>query len=87
MIVWGGVFAQAVVAIPILAFLAVHGYTSLEPVNALLALFGPFSLMIIIFNLHPIGRLDGARAWKLLPALLRNKRSSASSSVAQRGWR
>jgi Zn-dependent protease len=85
MIVWGGVFAQAVVAIPVIAFLIGHGYTSLEPVNALLALLGPYSLMVIIFNLLPSRGLDGARAWKL--PLFAAKRPPRRSTVMQDRWR
>jgi Zn-dependent protease len=87
MIVWGGVFAQLVVASPILVFLATHGYTNAEPVNALPALLGPYSLMVIIFNLLPIRGLDGAKAWKLLPALAAAKRPTRGSSTTQDRWR
>ena len=87
MIVWGGVAAQAVVAIPVILFLAVHGYTSLEPVNALLALFGPYSLMVIVINLLPIPKADGATAWKLLPAVFGPKRPPQRTPVMQDRWR
>ena len=87
MIVWGGVFAQAVVALPMIVFLAVHGYTTTEPVNALLALLGPYSLAVIVLNLLPVGRLDGAKAWKLLPYLVEGRRSPRRFPVAEDRWR
>jgi hypothetical protein len=87
MIVWGGVLAQAVVAIPVVVFLAVRGYTNIERVNALLALFGPFSLGVVVLNLLPLRRLDGATAWKLLPAIFDAKHSPRRSPVIQDRWR
>ncbi len=85
-IVWAGVIAQSIFAIPVVTFLVLHGYTTAEPLNALLALLGPYSLAVVVFNLLPIGRLDGATAWKLLPALF-NSRRSPRSAAAQGRWR
>ncbi|HWC17009.1 MAG TPA: hypothetical protein VG498_08330 [Terriglobales bacterium] len=86
-IVWGGVLAQAVVAIPVVLFLAVHGYTSVEPVDVLLALLGPFSLAIAVLNLLPLSQLDGAKAWKLLWLVLAAKRERRRSLAMQGGRR
>ena len=87
MIVWAGVMAQIIFAIPVVTFLVVHGYTSAEPINALLALLGPYSLAVVAFNLLPIDRLDGATAWKLLPSLFSTRRSARSAAAAQSRWR
>ena len=86
-ITWCGVLAQALVAIPIVVFLAHYGYSRFEPLNAVLALLGPYSLLVAVVNLVPLGRLDGARAWKLLPVLFETKRRSTGRSVRNAGWR
>lgn len=79
-IAWGGVLAQLVVAIPLIAWVVVFGYTPYDPLNAVLAIMGFFSIGVAIFNLLPTPPLDGAIAWGLFPILLqralawRNKR-------------
>ncbi len=84
-IVWGGVVAQAIVAVPLVAWVEVFGFTRFQTVNAILAILGFFSLSIAAFNLLPIPPLDGAIAWRLLPALF--KRSPARTAERARGWR
>ena len=69
-IAWGGVIAQAVVAIPLVAWVAILGYTPFEPVNAILALLGFYSLAVAAFNLIPVAPLDGAIAWQIIPAYI-----------------
>jgi len=79
LIAWAGVFAQAIVALPLIAWVAAFGYTSSGPVNAGLAILGFISLGIAVFNLLPIQPLDGAVAWGLIPEFfkrLRNRRST-----------
>jgi len=66
-IAWAGVVAQAVVAVPIVVYVSIFGYTRFEPVNAVLALLGFFSLGVAVFNLLPVGRLDGSIAWGIIP--------------------
>jgi stage IV sporulation protein FB len=73
-IAWGGVLAQAIVGLPIAVYLIIFGYTPFEPMNAVLALLGPFSLAIAVFNLLPLWRLDGMIAWDLIPALFERSR-------------
>jgi Zn-dependent protease len=73
-IAWGGVLAQAVVAIPLAGYLVVFGYTRFEPLNVALALLGPFSLAVAVINLLPISQLDGTVAWDLIPALFQRAR-------------
>ncbi len=73
-IAWSGVLAQAAVAIPLVAWVSVFGFTRLASVNAIFAILGYFSLGIAVFNLLPFRPLDGATAWGLLPALLARKR-------------
>src|SRR5882724_2613887 len=50
-IAWGGLVAQALVAVPLLV---VFGHTRFQAVNAILAIFGFFSLSTIVLNLFPI---------------------------------
>jgi Zn-dependent protease len=77
-IAWGGVLAQAVVAIPLLVWVAVFGYTRFEAVNMLFAILGFFSVGVALFNLLPIAPLDGATAWGIFPALLARRRSGTT---------
>jgi Zn-dependent protease len=67
--------AQGVVAIPLVAFIAIFGYTKIEVVNAILALSGGISLLVAAFNLLPFPPLDGAMAWRIIPAYLEQRRS------------
>ena len=78
LIAWGGVLAQAVVGIPLVASVIAFGYTPFEAVNALLAILGGFSLCIAAFNLLPIAPLDGATAWDLIPAFIERRRKRRS---------
>lgn len=75
LIAWGGVVAQMVVAIPLIAWVVVFGYTPFEPLNAVLAIMGFCSIGVAIFNLLPIAPLDGATAWGLFPVLLERART------------
>jgi len=88
-IAWGGVLAQAVVALPLVAYLAVFGYTRFEAVNAVLAVLGGYSLLVVVFNLIPAGRLDGTIAWGLIPELIKRERSRRARRAAKRttDWR
>jgi Zn-dependent protease len=73
-IAWAGVVPQAIVFIPLVAWVATRGYTNIEGVNMVLAILGFFSLGVAIFNLLPISPLDGAIAWQLFPELLAERR-------------
>jgi stage IV sporulation protein FB len=86
-IAWGGVMAQAVVALPIVGWVILFGYTRFEPINAVLALLGFFSLGVAAVNLLPIAPLDGATAWAIIPESikrLRGKRGSRPASWKHR---
>jgi len=75
LIAWGGVLAQAVVAVPLTLYIILAGYTPFEPVNAALVILGGYSLVVAAFNLLPIRPLDGSRAWDIVPAWLERRRS------------
>ena len=49
-IAWGGVIAQSVVALPIVGWVILFGYTRFEPINAVLAILG-------FFRTSPVGSL------------------------------
>jgi Zn-dependent protease len=92
-IAWGGVLAQAVVAAPLIAWVTLFGYTESEQTNAVLGLLGYFSAFIAVLNLMPVPRLDGAKAWFLIPMLLSRgigawlRRSPrAAPRAAKRKW-
>jgi Zn-dependent protease len=84
-IAWGGVLAQGLVAVPLIVCVELFGYTRFQAINAILAMFGFFSLSTIVFNLIPVRPLDGAIAWGLLPALF--KRRPAKSAKREPRWR
>ena len=77
-IAWGGVVAQFSVAIPLATFVLVNGYTANRSVNAVLAILGFMSPAIGLFNLLPVGNLDGRAAWRLF-VQIRARRSSGTS--------
>jgi Zn-dependent protease len=74
LIAWAGVLAQLAVAAPLIAYTAVFGFTPYGVVNAVIGVFGYFSLAIAVFNLLPARGLDGATAWRALPAIWRERR-------------
>lgn len=73
LIAWGGVLAQWVVAIPLTLYIAIVGYTPFEPLNAVLAILGGYSLLVAAFNLLPIRPLDGSKAWDIIPAWIEQR--------------
>jgi Zn-dependent protease len=74
LIAFAGVVAQAIIFIPAVAWIIAFGYTRYEPLNAFLALFGGFSMLIACFNLMPFRGLDGAVAWQIFPEYFRRRR-------------
>jgi membrane-associated protease RseP (regulator of RpoE activity) len=85
-IAWGGVIAQAIVAVPIVILSEMIGYTRFQPLNTILAMFGFFSLFVAAFNLIPAPPLDGAIAWGFVPALFRRYLRSRTVK-REHGWR
>lgn len=77
-IAWGGVLAQAVIAVPLVMWTAFFGYTRFEALNAVLAILGAYSLLVAAFNLLPVGRLDGAMAWFIFPEIFRRLRKKSA---------
>jgi Zn-dependent protease len=79
LIAWAGVLAQAAIAIPLLVWIEVFGYSRFEIVNMLFAILGFFSAAIAVFNLLPFPRLDGGTAWGIFAAYLAQRRLRGSS--------
>lgn len=68
-IAWGGVLAQ--LPFLILAF-ALEPLRDVVPqIGAVSFVFGFLNLTLIVFNLVPMAPLDGHKAWRLVPLLLR----------------
>jgi membrane-associated protease RseP (regulator of RpoE activity) len=86
-IAWGGVIAQLLVAIPLVVGLKVFGYSNFSSVNAVLVGLGPYSLMVAVFNLLPIGRLDGAVAWWIIPEAIKRVRVRKVKKASAGRWR
>lgn len=83
-IAWGGVIAQAIIALPLLLWLFFFGYTRFDAVNAVLAILGAYSICVAAFNLLPARGLDGSIAWSIIPEYLRRRRSQPKARSA---WR
>jgi Zn-dependent protease len=80
--------AQVIVAAPIVVLTESFGYTRLQPLNTILAIWGFFSVFVAAFNLIPAAPLDGAIAWGLLPALFKRAQNRAAKrEPSWRSWR
>jgi hypothetical protein len=66
-IAWGGVVAQAIVAVTLLIWAETSRYTRFQAVNANLAILGFFSWSVAVLYLLRIRPLDGAIAWACSP--------------------
>jgi membrane-associated protease RseP (regulator of RpoE activity) len=89
LIAWGGVVAQAVVAVPLVVFVTIFGFTRYDAVNVAIGVVGYYSLIVAAFNLIPVPPLDGAKTWYLIPELItriRRKPRTPARKVGWRGW-
>jgi len=82
LIAWGGVLAQLAVALPLIALARVPAIAALPGVGILVGAFGYLSLLVALFNLAPAAPLDGAKAWRLVPILLGDRRTRAIARKA-----
>lgn len=74
LVAWGGVLAQLAVAAPLIAFDLMFGIGQIDILRPVVAILGYVSVMIAAFNLIPAMGLDGAKAWRLIPLLLEERR-------------
>lgn len=88
-IAWSGVLAQLVVALPLVVWLGVFGYTRFDAINAVLAILGGFSLLVAVFNLIPARGLDGWVAWGLIPEWFKRLRARRARRATKNttNWR
>ncbi|HKV93716.1 MAG TPA: hypothetical protein VJW20_14305 [Candidatus Angelobacter sp.] len=86
-IAWGGVIAQAVVAIPLILLVTIAGYSRFNPINAILVILGGYSLCVAVFNLIPAGRLDGVKAWGIVPEYMKRLKSKKRKPAKTSDWR
>lgn len=88
LIAWGGVAAQALVAVPIVIWISIFGFTRSDAANVAMAILGYYSLVLAVFNLIPVAPLDGAKAWYLIPEMIKRarKKTVAPRKVGWRGW-
>src|SRR5216684_1471692 len=85
----GGVAAQTAVALPLVIFVSIFGFTRFDALNVAIGILGYYSLLVAAFNLIPLRSLDGATAWNLVPELIkrnRNRRNKPKRVVGWRGW-
>ena len=75
MIAWAGVGAQMLIAIPMFVWLKFFGFTKFDVVNVALGMFGYYSVLLAVLNLIPSPPLDGAIAWRIVPAFVRRTRN------------
>src|SRR5260370_21047038 len=59
-IAWGGVLAQAVIAVPVVTYVTMFGYTRFETLNGMLEILGFSSLIMTPIYLLPPPPLAGA---------------------------
>jgi hypothetical protein len=86
-IAWGGVIAQLLVAIPLMAGVELFGYSRFNPVNVALFIFGQYSLVVAVFNLLPVKGLDGAMAWGIIPEAIKRLRARKVKKASAGRWR
>lgn len=78
LIAWGGVAAQLIVAVPLIVLAQLFEINKIYGLGPVVAFLGYISAMIAVVNLAPSQPLDGAMAWKLIPIVLKERRSKAS---------
>ena len=71
---------QPVIAVPVVLWVLVFGYTRFEVVNMLFVILGFFSLGVAVLNLFPVPPLDGATAWGIVPAFLAQRRARVKNT-------
>jgi Zn-dependent protease len=86
-IAWGGVIAQFVVAVPLVVWLVVAGYSRFDPINAVIAILGGYSLCVAVLNLIPVGGLDGVKAWGIIPEYIKRSRLKKRKAANSSDWR
>ncbi|WP_144395595.1 hypothetical protein [Pleionea sediminis] len=79
MIAWGGVFAQVLIAVPVIATHLLLGSNIRDDVEMILLTFGYFNLLLIVLNLLPLKGFDGSLCWKVIPLHFKYGRKKAKA--------
>ncbi|KAF1071811.1 hypothetical protein [Variovorax sp.] len=79
-VAWGGVAAQMMVALPLIALAATTPLASVRGLGPVVAFLGYFNLVFALLNLVPVAPLDGAKAWALIPIALAERRHKAQAA-------
>ena len=80
-IAWGGVIAQLIIAIPLIVLSQYSVLTDISYFGPVYAFLGYISLIFVVFNLAPAQGLDGGKAWKIIPLLLKSKPKKKEKKV------
>lgn len=82
MIAWGGVLAQFLVAVPLMAVHQTLAPGANPLFSIIVAMLGYMSVLMACFNLAPAKGLDGHLAWRLIPILIGDVRNSWAAKRA-----
>jgi membrane-associated protease RseP (regulator of RpoE activity) len=82
-IVWGGVLAQFVIAVPLIIVGATTSLAESFFFGPIIGYLGYVSGFVALVNLAPMRGLDGGTAWQLFPILLNEHRYRATSKRAR----
>lgn len=85
LIAWGGVTAQLVVAVPVLAVARMLDDRDFGYLAPAIVFLGYVNFLVALINLAPGAGLDGSTAWRVFPVLYRRwKAKRATSRVVSR---
>ena len=74
-VAWGGVSAQFLVAIPVIALAQFANLSEIWGFGPIVAFLGYISVIVALTNLAPSPLFDGGKAWTLIPILLKARRT------------
>ena len=86
LIAWGGVGFQALLLLPLLAWVLCFPVPrGIGAIDQLLFVFVPINALMILYNLVPLRHLDGAVAWQVFPLWAgRRQRGLAKAAQAEK---
>ena len=85
LVAWGGVLAQLAVAVPLVILDLMFGIGRIDALGPVVVMLGYVSIAVAAFNLIPAQGLDGAKAWRLIPLLLEERRERTFRPSRKRG--
>lgn len=78
-IAWGGVLAQLAVAIPLIVLSLTTRLNQLPLAGPIVVFLGYISVIMALFNLMPVMKLDGIKAWQLIPIQFRYMQNKSAA--------